>query len=216
MTTQQNSDNQTEKTSKNRNFFGGFTATALLIWDFLKIVLVALVIIIPIRYFVFQPFIVSGSSMVPNFQDGEYLIIDELSYNFGDPKRGDVIVMRYPKDENQFFIKRIIVLPGEKLQLQNGKVIIYNDEHPDGVALDEKYLPNQSMTYEQDTVLLGGSKILTLGAGEYFVMGDNRLASSDSRDWGVLPEKDIIGKVFVRALPLTEFKFFTSRPAYNF
>src|SRR3989338_6683136 len=89
-------------------------------------------------------------------------------------------------------------------------------KNEEGVELDEKYLHNQRMTYEQDTVLLGGSKILTLGAGEYFVMGDNRLASSDSRDLGVLPEKDIIGKVFVRALPLTEFKFFTSKPAYNF
>jgi len=205
------SENQTPKP----NFFGGFTSTALLIWDFLKIVLVALVIILPIRYFVFQPFIVSGSSMEPNFRDGQYLIIDELSYHFHQPSRGDVIVMRYPRDPKQYYIKRVIGLPGEKIQIDNGKVTIFNEQSPEGVTLNESYLSNQGLSYPHDTVLVGGNKTLTLTADQYFMMGDNRLASSDSRDWGPLPSEDIIGKVFIRALPLTEVKFFTGHPAYS-
>jgi signal peptidase I len=207
---------QPEKQASNKNFFGGFSATALLVWDFLKIVLIALVIIVPIRYFVFQPFIVSGSSMEPNYHDGEYLIIDELSYHFGEPKRGDVVVMRYPRDEKQYFIKRVIGLPGEKIQIENGKVIIFNDKNPKGITVDEPYLPNQGLTYVQDPILIGDSKTITLRSDEYFVLGDNRLHSSDSRAWGPLPRKDVIGKVFVRVLPLNEFKVFTGSTSYSF
>jgi signal peptidase I len=206
---------QTENPQQNRNFFGGFAATGLLIWDFLKIVLIALVIILPIRYFIFQPFIVSGSSMEPNFQNGQYLIIDELSYHFSPPARGQVIVLKYPRDTKQYFIKRIIGLPGERIKVDNGRVTIFNAQHPDGVALNEAYLPNQGLTYPHDTILIGGTKTLTLGTNEYFMMGDNRLASSDSRDWGVLPAKDIVGKVFIRALPVNEFKFLTQTPSYG-
>jgi signal peptidase I len=207
---------QPENQTPNRNFFSGFAAGWLLVWDFLKIVLVALVIIIPIRYFVFQPFIVSGSSMEPNFFDNQYLIIDELSYHIGDPKRGDVVVIHSPKDGKQYYIKRIIGLPGEKVQIDNGKVTIYNANNPQGVTLDEKYLPNQGLTYEQDPIVVGGNKILTLTDDQYFLLGDNRLASSDSRDWGPLLRKEIVGKAFVRVLPLPEFKFFTKTPAYGF
>ncbi len=207
---------QPENQEDNGNFFGGFAATALLVWDFLKIVLIALVIIVPIRYFVFQPFIVSGSSMEPNFQNGEYLIIDELSYHFKDPKRGEVVVMRYPRDDKQYFIKRIIGLPGEKVKIADGKVTIFNEDNPGGVTLNESYLPNQGLTYPHDMVLIGESKVLILGNDEYFMMGDNRLASSDSRDWGPLERKDMVGKVFVRVLPLNEFKLFTGRPQYSF
>jgi signal peptidase I len=200
----------------NRNFFGGFASGLSLVWDFLKIVLIALVIIIPIRYFIFQPFVVSGSSMEPNFHDRQYLIIDELSYHLGEPKRGDVVVMRYPRDPSQYFIKRIIGLPNEKVQIDNGLVTIFNEANPQGVALKEDYLPNQGLSYPHDPVIVGGSKILNLDSDEYFVMGDNRLASSDSRDWGALPEEDIIGKAFLRVLPLTELKLFTGSPDYNF
>jgi signal peptidase I len=207
---------QPENQPQQRNFLGGFTSGVLFVWDFVKIVLIALVIIIPIRYFVFQPFIVSGSSMEPNFQDGQYLVIDELTYHFREPRRGEVVVMRYPRDPKQYFIKRVIGLPGEKIQIDNGKVTIYNDANPEGVALDESYLPNQGLTYPHDTVLVGGSKTITLGKDEYFMMGDNRLASSDSRDWGPLPSEDLVGKTFIRALPLTEFKVYTTTPNYNF
>ena len=207
---------QPENQTPNRNIFGSFASGALFIWDFLKIVLIALVIILPIRYFVFQPYIVSGSSMEPNFQNAQYLIVDKLTYHFRAPERGEVIVMHYPRDPKQDFIKRIIGLPGEKIQIDNGKVTIFNASHPEGVALDEKYLPNQGLSYPQDPIIVGGSKTLTLGSTEYFVMGDNRLASSDSRSWGPLPKKDIVGKTMIRVLPLTEFKVFTKAPSYSF
>jgi signal peptidase I len=205
-----------ENQQPNNSFFGGFASGLLLVWDFLKIILIALIIIVPIRYFVFQPFIVSGSSMEPNFSNGQYLIIDELSYHFSSPGRGQVVVLRWPKDPKQFFIKRIVGLPGEKVEIDNGKVMIINAQHPDGVTLNEPYLPNQGLTYPHDAAIVGGKKILTLGSDQYFMMGDNRLASSDSRDWGILPRKDMIGKVLIRVLPLNEFGVFNHLPAYNF
>ncbi|MBX4187230.1 MAG: signal peptidase I [Candidatus Doudnabacteria bacterium] len=208
--------NEPENQSNNGNFFGSFTSGALLVWDFLKIVLIALVIIVPIRYYVFKPYIVSGSSMEPNFQNNQYLIVDELTYHLRTPKRGEVIVLHYPRNPKEDFIKRIIGLPGEKIQIDNGKVTIYNDEHKTGVTLDENYLPNQGLTYEQDPIIVGGNKTVTLGKDEYFVLGDNRLASSDSRSWGILPRKNIVGKVIIRVLPLTDLDLYTHAPSYNY
>lgn len=193
---------------------GTAASSLLFIWDFLKVIIVALVIILPIRYFVFQPFIVSGSSMEPNFHNGQYLVIDELSYRFHAPARGDVLVLRYPKDPKQYFIKRIIGLPGEKIRVEGGHITIYNAEHPDGFRLSESYLSGQNITLPHDSTIVGGKNIITLGTDEYFMMGDNRLASSDSRDWGPLPKTEIIGKVLIRVLPLSEFKLF-STPSYS-
>jgi signal peptidase I len=208
--------NQPEGKKTNDNSLTGAAAVGLLIWDFVKIVVIAFAIILPIRYFIFQPFIVSGSSMEPNFYNSQYLIIDEISYRFKTPQRGDVIVLRYPKDEKQYFIKRVIGLPGETVKVDNGQVIIKNSEHPDGVVLKEPYLPSQNLTFPHNITLIGGQKELTLGSDEYFMMGDNRLASSDSRDWGVLKRKEMIGRVFMRILPLTQFSVFNnSTPAYS-
>ncbi len=193
----------------------GFASTMYFVWDFVKVIVIALAIILPIRYFVFQPFIVSGSSMEPNYSNGQYLIIDEISYRMNDPQRGDVVVIRYPKDRKQFFIKRVIGLPGEQITVDNGRITIVNDEHPNGVTLSEVYLPSQGLTFPHNTSVVGGRKTLTLKDDEYFMMGDNRLASSDSRDWGPLNRKDMIGKVFVRVLPLSEFAKF-STPEYTF
>lgn len=191
-----------------------FMGTMVFVWDFLKVILIALAIILPIRYFVFQPFIVSGSSMEPNFSNGQYLIIDEISYRFNTPHRGDVVVIRYPKDRKQFFIKRIICLPGDKVLIDNGRVTIVNDENPEGVTLDESYLPSQGLTFPHNTAIVGGKKSIVLKSDEYLVMGDNRLASSDSRDWGPLERKDIVGKAFIRVLPLSEFSKFEN-PGYT-
>lgn len=207
--------NEVENKSSSKHSFDGFITAALFIWDFLKIVLIALAIIIPIRYFVFQPFIVSGSSMEPNFMNNQYLIIDELSMYFSDPKRGEVVVMRYPKDHKQYFIKRVVGLPLEKVEISdNGKVIIINEQNPNGFTLDEPYLPNQNLTNPHDKAVVGGNKTLTLGLNEYFMMGDNRVASSDSRDWGALKRSEMVGKVILRALPLNEFKLYNQTPAY--
>ena len=156
-------------------------------WEILKIVIISLAIIIPIRYFLIQPFFVNGASMEPNFLNGDYLIIDEISYRFEAPQRGDVIIFRYPLDPSQFFIKRVIGLPGEKVKVINDSVFI------NGKPLDEsKYLQG---------VDTAGNVEVTLEGDEYFVLGDNRQASSDSRRWGEVNEKFIIGRAWLRAWP---------------
>lgn len=210
-------DSQSTIPSPNPNSqSGSFVAGLLLIWDFLKIVIIALVIIIPLRYFVFQPFVVYGSSMEPNFENGQYLIIDELTYHFKDPTRGQTVVLHYPKNHKEYFIKRVVGLPGETVEVDNGRVTIFNQAHPNGTILDETYLPSQGLTYPHDVSIIGGKKTLTLGEDQYFVMGDNRLASSDSRDWGILQRSEIVGKVFIRVLPLNEFSVYTHTPEYGF
>ncbi len=166
-----------------------------------KIVVISLAIIIPIRYFLIQPFFVRGASMSPNFASGQYLFIDELSYRFEEPQRGDVIVFRYPLDASQFYIKRIVGLPGETIEIEDGQIWIYNDDFPQGKALDESgYLSSQKMTV--------GQLKTKLGVEEYFVLGDNRQASSDSRRWGSLPEDNIIGRVWIRAWPFNMAKIY--------
>jgi len=173
------------------------------IWEIAKIVIIAAVIVIPIRYFLFQPFFVRGQSMDPNFENGDYLIVDEISYRFSEPQRGEVIVFKYPEDPSHRFIKRIVGLPGETLEIKDGKVIIYRD----GVSqvLDEsEYLSNSVTT---------GDFQITLGENEYFVLGDNRSFSFDSRKFGVLPRDKIIGRVIFRAWPFTAFDKIES-PAY--
>ena len=162
------------------------------IWETAKIVIIALLIVMPIRYFVFQPFFVKGQSMDPTFENGDYLIVDELSYKFRAPERGEVVVFKYPNDPSQRYIKRIIGLPGETVEIQAGKIIISNAKGESAV-LDEKYLPPSDLT-------LGDTKAV-LGAKDYFVLGDNRLASSDSRSWGPLPKDNIIGRVLLRVWP---------------
>ncbi len=160
--------------------------------ELLKIILISLAIIVPVRYYLIQPFIVRGSSMEHSFYDGEYLIVDEISYRFEQPERGDVIVFKYPKDITQYYIKRIIGLPQETVEVTDGEVIIYNNKYPEGEKLEEKYL---------DGVETPGNLKVSVPANNYFVLGDNRRASSDSRVWGFLPKDDIIGRVWVRGLP---------------
>lgn len=169
-------------------------------FDVIKIIVISFVIIIGIRSFVMQPFFVKGQSMEPNFHDGDYLIVNEIGYRFNDPKRGDVIVFHYPNDPRQFFIKRIIGLPGEKITIKNNKITVYNKEYPDGFTLDEFYIPKSaiiSKNYSQE-----------LKNDEYYVLGDNRVASSDSRVWGVLKKHYIVGKTWIRAWPFDNFSIF--------
>jgi len=167
------------------------------VWETIKVVVISLAIILPIRYYLVQPFFVKGASMESNFEDGDYLLIDEISYRFSEPARGDVIVFRYPEDRSQFFIKRIIGLPGETIEVKNNKVIIYNAESTDGFALAEDYLDTN-----QETL---GNLLTRLDDNEYFVLGDNRLASSDSRRWGPVNRTLITGRVLLRAWPFNKF-----------
>ncbi|MCK9393624.1 MAG: signal peptidase I [Candidatus Paceibacterota bacterium] len=159
--------------------------------DLGKIVLIALVIVIPIRIFVFQPFMVSGASMEPNYHSTDYLIIDELSYRFNQPARGDVIVFKYPKNTDLKYIKRIVGFPGETVDIKDAKISI---TATDGTVttLNEGYLPEESITSWIRGATYGP---IVLKSDEYFVLGDNRNYSADSRSWGVLPKNNIIGKV---------------------
>ena len=167
----------------------------------MRLALIAAAIAIPIRYFVAQPFIVRGASMEPNFYDLDYLVIDELTYFFRTPERGEIVVFHYPLNPAEYFIKRVVGLPGEIVQVRENGVTIKNTEHPDGFRLDESYLPKNL------PMRLSGT--FTLGANEYVVLGDNRPFSSDSRSWGALDRKYITGRVVFRAWPPGEFGFIT-------
>ncbi|TRZ82381.1 signal peptidase I [bacterium] len=178
----------------------------LFFWEFIQIIFISLIIIIPIRYYIIQPFFVKGSSMEPSFQDGNYLIIDELTYHLRAPKRGEVMVFHFPQNTKQFYIKRIIGLPGETIKISDGQVLIINKEYPDGFVLSESnYIDSENTP---------GNIEKKLDNNSYFMMGDNRLHSSDSRSWGELEKKYIVGKVLFRIWPFEEAKTF-STPSYK-
>jgi signal peptidase I len=178
-------------------------------FELLKVVLISLAIIIPIRYFLIQPFYVKGASMEPNFYDKEYLIIDEISYRFHEPARGDIIVFRYPRNPEEYFIKRVIGLPGEKVQIKDGSVYVYNGEYPDGIKLEENYLSADIKTYGLN------ENITTLSSTEYYVLGDNRNASKDSRSFGAVDQKFVTGRVLLRGWPFDRVNVF-SAPSYSY
>src|SRR3989338_6721619 len=172
--------------------------------EILRLAVITVLIVIPIRAYVAQPFIVSGVSMVPSFENGEYLIIDELSYLFRPPERGEVVVFRYPRDPSKFFIKRVIGRPGETVVIRDGKVYIKNGA-------------TEIMWNYPDTLTetMGGNGIYPLGAEEYFVLGDNRRMSLDSRAWGTVDEHLIRGRVFVRLYPFNRIDILPAAPKNN-
>ncbi|MCL5009294.1 MAG: signal peptidase I [Patescibacteria group bacterium] len=178
----------------------------LFLWDLVKIFLLAMVIILPVRTFLAEPFMVSGSSMIPNFHDKDYLIVDRLSYRMHNPQRGDVIVLKFPKDTTQYFIKRIIGLPGETVICEQGRVAVEASAEAAPQILAETYLPSTALTQNCKPKQV-------LGSDEYFVLGDNRMASSDSRVWGILPKDDIVGRVWLRIFPFHDFGFMAT-PSY--
>ncbi len=176
------------------------------IWEIVKIVIIALLIVVPIRTFLFQPFFVRGQSMEPAFENGDYLIVDQISYRFGDPQRGEVVVFRYPNAPAHRYIKRIIGLPGETIEIEEGLVTIYSQNNSQ-ILLDES-------DYLFPDIDTSGEINITLTENEYFVLGDNRPASADSRRWGPLTREDIVGRVFLRAWPFTALTKFEI-PAYD-
>ncbi len=168
--------------------------------EFIKFIILAAVIIVPIRTFIAQPFIVNGASMDPTFATGQYLIVDQVTYRFHEPERGDVIILKYPREPRTFFIKRIIGLPGETVEMKDGNVTIKTQDNPLGFTLNEPYITPERKgddSYE-----------ITLDRDEYFVMGDNRVRSSDSRSWGPLPKDLIVGRPFARLYPLNHISLF--------
>jgi len=172
-------------------------------WEIFKVVTISLAIIIPVRYFLIQPFYVKGASMEPNFSDFEYLIINEISYRFNEPQRGEVIVFRYPHDPSQFFIKRVIGLPGEQVVIRDGQVYIKSSTSQELVVLDES-------AYLSATTKTGGQIDVTLGPDEYYLLGDNRAASLDSRAFGPVSRQSIIGKTLLRGWPIDKVGVFKS------
>lgn len=178
------------------------TSNWSIVLEFVKMGGLALLTIVAIRYFLFKPFYVKGESMEPNFYDHEYLIIDELTYHLHQPSRGDVIVFHYPNDPKEYFLKRIIGLPGERVKVAGGNVTVYNDAHPEGVAIDETYLPKDLETM--------GDQTTTLGTDEFFVMGDNRPNSFDSRRFGPINKSLIVGRALFRGWPFDRIQKFST------
>ena len=188
-----------------------------LLLEMVRVFILAVIIIIPVRVFLFQPFFVQGSSMEPNFQDGEYLVISEFGYKqtnigwFDSPwfqvkpfqkiARQDIAVFRFPKNTEEFFIKRIIGLPGESVEIKRGKVILYNQEHPEGWVLDESaYIGPDVLTQDMPRV--------QIGEDQYFLMGDNRMFSYDSRAFGPVGKDKVIGRVLLRSWPTSRLSLY--------
>ncbi len=176
------------------------------IGSFLKFALIALLIATPFRFFVAQPFIVSGASMTPTLDQGEYLVIDEITYRFEKPQRGDIVIFRYPLDTDIFFIKRVVGLPGESLEIKDGLVSIQASSGEE-ITLMEPYRSSDAKEARATSI--------QLAADEYFVLGDNRGASADSRVWGPLQDRYIVGRAFARLLPLDSMSLFPGKYSFE-
>lgn len=171
--------------------------------DLLRFAVLTAIIVLPIRIFIVQPFLVSGQSMDPTFHNNEYLIVDRVSYRFNTPERGDVVIFRFPFSQKKFLIKRVIGLPGETVSIKEQRVTITNAANPEGIRLEEPYVIFAAE--------LSPPTELTLGSEEYFVMGDNRKASVDSRIWGPLHVDYIIGKPLLRLFPWSKLDAFPGK-----
>ncbi len=180
--------------AEEQSFWGKLTNGFVELIEFIAIVGAILIVI---RFFVAEPHKVSGHSMVPNFQDGDYIITNKLAIRMDNLQRGEVIILQHPQDPSEILIKRIVGLPGEHIKLENGEVFI-NDRQ-----LKEPYLPAGVKT--QGEAFLTEGEDLTIPNGQYFVMGDNRPGSSDSREFGTVPKNLIIGQAWFRYWPPQEF-----------
>jgi len=185
-------------TKKSVNFL---ISAGIFILEMLKVAVLAGITIALIRYYLFKPFYVKGASMEPNFHEKEYLIIDELSFRFREPVRGEVIVFRYPEDPKEYFLKRVIGLSGETVKVQGGKVYIYNTENPEGFLLDENYLP--------DSLVTDGDRTTKVGENQLFVLGDNRPNSFDSRRFGPIDKSLVVGRAWLRGWPINKLAVYS-------
>ncbi|KKR81445.1 MAG: Signal peptidase I [Candidatus Daviesbacteria bacterium GW2011_GWA1_41_61] len=154
-------------------------------------------ILVVVRFFVAEPHKVSGSSMVPNFHDGDYIITNKVATQISQPQRGEVIILKNPRNMDQVFIKRVIGLPGDRVMVSGGKVYI------NGQPTAELYLPKGTRTYGGASLSEGEE--LTVPQGRYFIMGDNRGGSSDSREWGTIGKDLVVGQAWLRYWPPQQF-----------
>lgn len=201
---------QIESPQKERDAEVRSAVVLVYIAEFVKIFIIAAAIILPIRLFLIQPYYVKGSSMEPNFFENEYLIVDKITVNFQKLKRGEVIVFRFPKAEQKFLIKRVIGLPGEKVEACGNTVRVWNKDYLDGITLSENpYHPR-----EFSGQMFQRCVTEQVGEHEYFVLGDNRPASYDSSIFGTIPDDHLVGRVIFRGLPVERVTVFGA-PRYN-
>lgn len=180
--------------------------SSLLIWIIGIIILVKL-----IQAFLIQPFIVDGASMLNTYHNQEFLLVDKLSYHITKPKRGDIMIFKlYENNNNPYegkhLIKRVIGLPGEHVVVKNGVTTIYNTMNPNGFIIEEPFVTFKEITKNID---------ITLDEHHYFVMGDNRAQSYDSRDWGALDEVNIKGQVLFRIYPFKNAGYEPGRYSFS-
>jgi signal peptidase I len=209
--------NDSQQENKSQETDEEYMSISGLLLEMVRVFLLAVIIIIPVRVFLFQPFFVQGSSMEPNFKDGEYLVINEFGYKqtdvgfgghsffqvqpFQELERQAPVVFRFPKNEEEFFIKRVIGLPGEAVEIKQGRVVIYNSLYPQGYILDESaYLGPEVLTKDMPR--------MEIGLNQYVLMGDNRMFSYDSRAFGPVGKEKIIGTVLLRAWPAERFSLY--------
>ena len=203
---QDNANTQEDFTGGSSTQSMALNAIGLFFLEVIKIVVLAAITVGIVRYFLFKPFYVKGESMVPNFQPSDYLIIDELSYRFRPPQRGEAIVFRAPMQvQKDYYLKRVIGLPGERIQVEDNKIIVFNEEYPKGVLVKEEYIIEETP----------GSVSYVLGEDQYFVLGDNRDASYDSRRFGPIHKDTIVGRTWIRGWPIDTVEIFQP-PQYNF
>jgi signal peptidase I len=170
--------------------------------DIIQVVVFAGAIFLFVYLLILQPHKIKGNSMQPNFPNGEYLLTDKVTYRFHEPERGDVVVFKAPSQNGEEFIKRIIGLPGERVSIKNGKVYI------DGKLLDESEYLSPSV-YTSGGFFLKENQESTVPSGQYFVMGDNREYSSDSRNFGPIGKEKITGRAWFVYWPLNNAWFST-------
>lgn len=171
--------------------------------EFIETIVIFGAIFAALYLFVAQFHKVSGNSMVPTYQNGDYLITEKVNYRFREPRHGEVVVVKNPRDESQDFIKRIIAVPGDTLQISGGFVYL------NGKRLEEGYLPQGRKTPAGAFTREGD--ILKAGSNQYFVLGDNREHSSDSREWGPVTKEEIVGRAFFRYFPVQSIGLLTNK-----
>ena len=159
------------------------------VWEFLHDLSVAVLFCFFLIAFVAQAFRVQGTSMEPLLQDGERIVVNKFVYRFRPIERGDVVVFWYPRDPSVSFIKRVVALPGDSVEIRSGRLLV------NGVAVRESYLPDAF----RDSDSFPATQI---AKGFYFVLGDHRRSSNDSRSWGEVPERYIYGRAVFRFWPL--------------
>jgi signal peptidase I len=182
-------DYGTEETGFWDRFKSGFA-------ELIEFVAIVGVIVLIIQFFIAKPHQVSGNSMFPNFHNGDYIITNLLTTRFGELKHGEVVVFKYPRDRSKVFIKRVVGMGGDRVKIMRDHIYL------NGKLLEEPYLPPATPTRTKG--FMDEGEEVTVPNGQYFVVGDNREGSSDSREWGPLTKEDIIGQAYLRYWPLNK------------